>query len=477
MEYYFVSNHRRRQETVACTFRISKLQPEIWNAETGEIYTAGVFQSGNNFTVLTLTLPPAGSFFIVFRKKGKPAYTSVLKNDKAIIGSTTVWSDTTNNFSIMLWAKPDTFAHTGRSMLFHPAEGEKLFGAGHASVGMGAGQNGVFVYERTRGLQKQVLAVVKPLSGWTHLALVYKEGKPSIWINGKFAAAEEGSGMIIHPGLNTPAAVEQFSSYFEGNYTPPMLSKETLSAAAIYSIFEAGLPAPPLQDGIEIKHKDDQNRVLAWSNGKYTFKNGQGRSTSINITGCRSAVLSGSWKLNFPASSGITSAIILPKLMSLRLHPEFDVKHFAGTVTYHTQFSITKADLLPGQKLFMDLGRVEVLAAIKINGKTLGQVWKAPFQLEITDAVKLGHNELEIKVTTLWANRLIGDEYLPTENKYSEHGFIEKMPDWYTHNQPKPGKRKAFAVWKNFKSTDPLLESGLLGPVSLVTAMEMALKD
>ena len=95
----------------------------------------------------------------------------------------------------------------------------------------------------------------------------------------------------------------------------------------------------------------------------------------------------------------------------------------------------------------MDLGRVEVLAEVIVNGRSLGVVWKAPFRLDITGALHSGENGLEIKVVNLWPNRLIGDR--------------------------QPGARKiACAAFDPFKADSPLLPSGLLGPVALLSAVE-----
>lgn len=126
-----------------------------------------------------------------------------------------------------------------------------------------------------------------------------------------------------------------------------------------------------------------------------------------------------------------------------------------------------------GRRLFLDLGRVEVIAEVKLNGQKLDNLWKEPFRTEITKAVRPGDNHLEIAVTTLWNNRLVGDEYLPAEHEYSKDHFIKKLPEWYVNNKPKPGERVTFSVWKNFDKSDPLLESGLLGPVRLLRAVEM----
>ena len=83
-----------------------------------------------------------------------------------------------------------------------------------------------------------------------------------------------------------------------------------------------------------------------------------------------------------------------------------------------------------------------------------------------------GENKLEVLVTNQWVNRLIGDEQLPPENEYDPDGAIKVIPDWYLQGKPKPaGGRTTFATWKHFDKDSPLLVSGLVGPVSLRTAI------
>jgi hypothetical protein len=84
--------------------------------------------------------------------------------------------------------------------------------------------------------------------------------------------------------------------------------------------------------------------------------------------------------------------------------------------------------------------------------------------------VKSGDNALEIRVTTLWPNRLIGDEALPAENEYDPRTkAIKRLPDWYLASQPKPaGGRATFTTWQHFTKDDPLTESGLRGPVRIL---------
>jgi len=127
--------------------------------------------------------------------------------------------------------------------------------------------------------------------------------------------------------------------------------------------------------------------------------------------------------------------------------------------------------------LHLDLGRVEVFAEVRLNSKNLGVLWRPPRRVDITETVRPGENNLEVLVTNLWSNRLIGDEHLPPENQYDESGgmfggAIKELPDWYVEGKPKPpGGRITFATWKHFDKDSPLLESGLAGPVLLRTAV------
>lgn len=476
MEFYFVSNHCRRHEKIRISMRIDNRQPEIWNAESGESYPVAVFQNKHGRTLMPLELGPAESVFIVFKKKTEiDGYMAVIKDGVALYSvepyppaNRAPYANVQNNFTIALWVKPDTFAHEGKSMIFHAPEGAKLYGHGHAAIGLGAGQNGIFVYERTIGKSRLVLSAAQPLQGWTHLALVCHNGAPVTYINGLLAATGLASEKIIHPGMKAPAVQEQFSSFFEGNYTEPVLFQEVLTPRHVNSLFLEGIPAPQLSETIELRRlSSGRTEARIWKNGNYTLQGIYGQKNLGTITGCGDTLLTGEWELDFSGGSGISGPVKFPKLMSLHRHDDFNIRHFSGTVSYKKNIQIDGTDLQPGKRLFLDLGRVEVIAEIKLNGKAVGIAWKEPYRLDITDFASIGNNSLEIKVTTLLANRQIGDEYLPAENTYTKDGPITELPEWFTGNRPKPGERKTFSVWHNINQSDPLLESGLLGPVTL----------
>ena len=127
----------------------------------------------------------------------------------------------------------------------------------------------------------------------------------------------------------------------------------------------------------------------------------------------------------------------------------------------------------------MDLGVVKNLAEVRLNGQDLGVLWKPPFRVDIAGAAKPGVNRLEVRVTNLWPNRLIGDEQAPDDCKWTEGGSIAEWPSWLLEGKPRPtdGGRFAFATWKHYQKDSPLLESGLLGPVTLRAAKRVRLDD
>jgi hypothetical protein len=91
----------------------------------------------------------------------------------------------------------------------------------------------------------------------------------------------------------------------------------------------------------------------------------------------------------------------------------------------------------------LDLGQVKNLARVWINGRSAGILWKAPFRIDITAELQPGTNRIELQVTNLWPNRLIGDR--------------------------QPGAHPiAFSTYDPFTAESPLLPSGLLGPVQLL---------
>lgn len=151
--------------------------------------------------------------------------------------------------------------------------------------------------------------------------------------------------------------------------------------------------------------------------------------------------VSGPWLVHFQPDRGAPESLVFDSLLSWSEHEKTGIKYFSGTASYQNTFHLDQ--LKAGQRIILDLGGVNNLAEVTINGHKLGILWKSPFRTDITEAIKEGENSLEIGVTNLWVNRLIGDV------------------------QPGVESRITFTTMPFYQADAPLLPSGLTGPVTL----------
>ena len=94
----------------------------------------------------------------------------------------------------------------------------------------------------------------------------------------------------------------------------------------------------------------------------------------------------------------------------------------------------------------------------------------------LLQALQAGENLLEVQVTNLWVNRLIGDEQLPEDSTRTPAGLLKSWPHWLLEGKPSPAGRHTFATYRVWNSDSPLQESGLLGPVKLYTTQKVVAK-
>ena len=216
-----------------------------------------------------------------------------------------------------------------------------------------------------------------------------------------------------------------------------------------------------------MKLYQNENKFYAevFRNGTYT--NPLDNKSTVRVNDIKDPkILSEPWKVSFDSPAKKPEAMVMDKLISWIESDNEDLKYFSGTANYKQVFILDQFWLKEDQKLYLDLGRVEVLAEVRLNGQDLGIWWKPPFRADITKFVKQGENHLEIKVTNLWPNRLIGDAKIPADVTYEKAGNLLELPDWYRKGLPMPaGSRSTSVTWEHFDGSEALLESGLLGPV------------
>jgi hypothetical protein len=523
-DLFFVANRQRRVEDLTVSFRaMFGRRPEIWRTESGARETAVVFSRDHDRILLPLRLEPAESVFVLFRNPSAALPPAQLTKDgQPVVAVKALLSlpqaSTPNNFTMTIWAKPDTNLRempkesvTGRidevgKFYAIPADpGEARFGPGSATAGLAVGRNGIFVVERSNETCPAVLVANIPVSGWTHVAVVYRDGKPRLYVNGSFVREGLASGKIVHSGVGSPLPpvdyVLNFPSiealtraagqppppsrgqvfFFEGNSVAAQSFDHPLADAELAAIMAKGVPAPELPVVTELSRgKEEKNNALVWQAGTYAL--GHGAPVKADVPAPQT--LTGPWHVTFqPGRGGPAAGLDLPELQSLHLNADPAVKFFSGTATYTHTLDVPADWLAAGRRVVLDLGRVEVLARVTVNGRDLGVVWKEPYRLDVTDSVHAGANRLEVAVTNLWTNRLIGDEFQPAEDQFglpdergAEAAGIRQLPAWYEQGKPKPaGGRVTFMTWKFYSKEEPLVASGLLGPVLLLNPIRLTL--
>lgn len=265
---------------------------------------------------------------------------------------------------------------------------------------------------------------------------------------------------LWHPDTGLIEQAALFAPNKEGTTTVPLrldpagsvfvvFRKPANTAADPIAKLERESSAPAVMDAAPSftvsRDRGDRETLTAWIPGTYRTTRLSGKAWSQTIAELPRAIdlTNVKWSLSFPPKWGAPERVELPKLIDWRDLPEDGVKHFSGTATYTIEFEVPADRLGAGHALRLNLGDVKNIAEVKLNGRDLGIVWKAPFVIDVTDTAKGGRNALEIRVTNLWPNRLIGDKSLPEDQRFT----------WTTADL--------------YKADSPLLPSGLIGPVML----------
>ncbi len=206
------------------------------------------------------------------------------------------------------------------------------------------------------------------------------------------------------------------------------------------------IPTPPMGEmrpSYDISAYNKGAIIKAWVPGEFVIKYASGGTVRRSVKTVPTVRLTGPWLLHFDPRWGGPANIVFTKLQDWSTRTEAGVKYYSGTATYVKAFDIPKYWLANGKRVDLDLGDLRDLASVTVNGHDMGILWLPPFRVDVTKALKPGRNEIDIRVTNQWANRLIGDSGLPANKRVT-----------FTTNNP-------------YNPSSPLQKSGLLGPVTL----------
>ena len=177
------------------------------------------------------------------------------------------------------------------------------------------------------------------------------------------------------------------------------------------------------------------------------FRNDKTTTTGIGInfpTQQLVQTISTPWQVSFDtAMRGPKQLVTFNRLTDWSKNIDSAIKYYSGIAIYKNHFNLAEKNL--AQRILLNFDEVKNMAVIKINGKYAGAIWCLPYQVDITDAIKKGDNEVTVEVVNTWINRLVGDSRLPEAN------------------------RKTWLSVNTFKPTQALEPSGLIGQVKLLT--------
>lgn len=153
--------------------------------------------------------------------------------------------------------------------------------------------------------------------------------------------------------------------------------------------------------------------------------------------------VAGTWNVRFQPDRGEPLDLRLSALKSWSDHPQASIRYYSGSAVYTHTIEIPRHIIGNGRRLWLDFGGVGDVLELRVNGRDLGVLWKAPFRADVTEALRAGENLIEATVTNLWANRMIGDRQAGQASPYT------------------------FSVPAFYSADAPLRPAGLLGPVQM----------
>ncbi len=405
-DVYFVANPSPQNVDVVAKFRVTGKKPELWWPDTGHTAAAIAYEDKDGVTSLPLRLEPSGSLFVVFRQSagGVDPIVSATCDGAAVLPAT-------------------SRSHASRTVIQ-----EARYGV-------------LDDPKRTRNVKVKLQAIVDAGSTSFEVRQLAEDDDPA-----------------------AGAVKTLVADYIVGGKTLRLTGRDPETLAFANDVADKN----PILDIC---------RGEIWQSGNYVLKAVSGKIREVRVSLPADQEIAGPWEVTFdpkwggpalPEDATKPAKVIFANLEDWSKRPEAGIKYYSGTAIYRNTFNVPAAELADAQRaIYLELGQVDVMAEVKLNGKDLGILWKPPYRVDATTALRAGENTLELQVVNLWINRMIGDEQLPEDSQRSKDGRIEVWPKWLREGKPSPTGRFTFATWRGWKKNDPLVASGLLGPVTL----------
>lgn len=499
---YFVSNQMKEPINVKCKFKIKQgYEAEIWKPETGEVLKTAFDYSKDERAALNLNFNPEEAYFIVFKELKNTfddAYVTInklgsrgerqvllmpkLKIESAQLG---IFEIKYKNLVDVTQAVRKKVKNNGLSVLSENQLGGDSAPGNYKTLWVEYLKDGkklnAFAPSNTKleiAPSEKELVILRAMYGLLPEDLNLIPKYDSIDITNKVKSLVENGRLKFKPidilidemNKDTPRQVK--ISYFEDGKNSVLIADMNEFVDLPSESWRNFHPFP------ELICKDGKQSVMVWENGQYELEKGNGNSYEIRFDNIpEEMAIDGYWQVSFHGITGNKESVIFDNLYSYTISEDENIKYFSGTASYSKEITIPEDRFSDNLDIWLDLGRVECIAEVTVNGKKLRTIWKEPYRIKITDFVTPGVNKLKIDVTNLLVNRLIGDEQYPDDYEYQVNGILTKYPVWLDDSAQRPeSPRKTFSVVKLWHQDDELIESGLLGPVVLKCSKLVVMK-
>jgi hypothetical protein len=457
---YFVANLNERWEAVDCAFRVTGKQPQLWHPETGQLQDISAYAIKDGLTRLALHLKPAESVFVVFRQPSPAEHFTRVE---------TVKRKARNTAPIF---SPHSATPGGPMWL---SDGETELADQYISFDLGA----VYTLKKI-----SVWNYIEPVRGFMNYGIKDMEVlassngsdfRPVGTFSLKEAAQTEDKhyqqdlavqidkARYIRFKVKTNHNTDWYSngiSKYAGLSRVKFFAEDEIPDVKIHSVSSGVAFEPASDDTVGAARPDAELKADAtkhpylrvWTPGTYVLHRTEGAPERVKIRSINAPLdITGPWQLSFQAGRGAPEQTSFEKLISWTDSKDDGIKYFSGRAVYRKKFSIARRRLKKNTHLELDLGVVEDVARVSLNGKEIAVLWKPPFCVDITDVVAPGTNTLTVEVANNWTNRLIGDAFVPPEKRICKTNLHEKLSRKDRRLQP----------------------AGLLGPVKIHTATDV----
>ncbi|GAA4945600.1 glycosyl hydrolase [Algibacter agarivorans] len=490
---YFIANAKKESREISATFRVTGKQPELWNAETGKIKALAVWKDNSDGTIsMPIQLGMEASVFVIFRKP-------IANKNHLVEASMALGNPVLEPLSNLEIIKADygTFLQDGLIDITDKVasavkDGQLDFqiSRGFCDCDPAMGYKKEFRMEYQIGEtihqihaeEREYIAINSENEELKVLKAVFGKFKPETkGVPGNyktFNITNKITDLVSQGKLKIPVNnILIDSKVAEGEHVGLRITFRTDGEERIVFIPEGqvlNLSKDVSKPALVVKN-DEVNWITPYA-GKMNVTSASGEKQLLTVKSVPKPIeLTGAWDVSFKSNIEVVVNSTFDSLTSWSESSNETIRHFSGTATYKKEFQLSKKMLKSENTLELDLGSVAVIAEVIINGKNAGILWKAPFRINIDGFVTSGKNTIEVRVTNLWPNRLIGDENFSLD--FERNGEkMKSLPDWLLNNTKRPSKRTTFPSWKHWSKNDELLASGLLGPVKINVSVVKELK-